>query len=386
MKILAVVSGSNGDLTPFISVALRLRELGHETIFAIPIDLEHQLENYSFEYKIFMKLAPDDQDQLEYHDFIHKIVQKNQGGSLEYFDFVNEMCDGVSLILRNPHSPLGHIIAEYNNIPCVDIFLSPMYFSGDSQKYFFNSLFLEKTNELRLKLGLPEATDVPFNVFKYDNLKIAGYPKFYVDKLRSNLELEYIFSHPNLRYSNFPPLFHNLELSQETLDFINAGEPPVAFDMGTGGIVLTNPKNLWEIAYELGKNEKRMIILHEQGDLPSHPNVHFLPGIVPHHKLYPLCSLVINHGGLGTIGKCLWSDVPQVCIPQMVENELCASLMSDMITTVHPNDVTYERLAQLISDPEYNHTLAKERGDFIRNHDGVEMIVNILKEYKYLDE
>lgn len=387
MKILTIVTGSNGDLTPFISIGLRLEELGHEVLFAIPSDLEHQIEKYTFEYKSYMKLAPDNQEELEYHDFIHKIVQNNQAGSLQYFDVVNDMCDGVSLILRNPHSPLGLLLSEYNNIPCVDIFLSPMYFSmGDRQKYFFNLMFLDKTNELRNRLGLPEAQDVPFNVFKHDNLKIAGYPEFYVQSLRENPELDYIFSHSNIRYSNFPPLFHDLELSQETLDFINSGEPPVVFDMGTGGTVMTNPKNLWEIAYELGKNVKRMIILHDQGDFPDHPNVHFLPGIVPHHKLYPLCSLIINHGGLGTIGKCLWSDVPQISIPQMTENELCAGLMSDMMVAVNPKEVTYEILRELIIDPKYNHQLAKQRGDYIREHDGVEMIIDILKEYKYLDE
>lgn len=385
MKILITVMGSNGDLTPFISIALRLKELGHEVLFAIPFDLEHQIKDYPFEYKCYMQMAPDDKE--DYHEFINQVLRNNQEKSLDYFDEVNKMCDGVSLILRNPHSPLGLLLAEYNNIPCVDIFLSPIYFSMDNMlKHYFNELFLDRTNALRKDKGLSETENVPFNVFMQDNLKIAGYPEFYVQGLRNNAELDYIFSHPNIRYSNFPPLFHDLELSQDVLDFINSGEPPVVFDMGTGGTVMTNPKNLWEIAYELGKNVKRMIILHDQGDFPDHPNVHFLPGIVPHHKLYPLCSLIINHGGLGTIGKCLWSDVPQISIPQMTENELCANLMSDMMTAVNPKEVTYDILADLIKDPKYNTDLAKERGDFIRQNNGVEMIINILREYKYLNE
>lgn len=384
MKILIVISGSNGDLTPFIQIANHLKDQ-HEIVFAIPEDLVHQIERYDFTYHSYMTLAPNKIEN--YYDFIFGILNRQHSVALDYFDEVNKLCEGVSLIIRNPHATLGLLVAEYNNIPCVDIFLSPMYFKqGDLDISRFNSMFLDKTNELRQRLDLPPANNVPFLVFKHDNLKIAGYPEFYVNKLRNNPELSYIFNHSNFRFSNFPPLMHDLVLSEETEQFLSAGEPPICFDLGTGGTVISNPTDLWEIAYRLGTNVKRMIILHEQGDFPDHPNVHFLPGIVPHHKLFPRCSLVINHGGLGTIGKCLWSDVPQICIPQMQENELCAELMDDMISAIHPKDVTYDRLKDLVLSPNYNQTLAKERGDYIRDHDGVKMIVDILKEYKYLDE
>jgi UDP:flavonoid glycosyltransferase YjiC (YdhE family) len=384
MKILIVVSGSFGDLTPFIQIANRLKHK-HEIIFAIPEDVEHQMEKYDFTYHCYMKLAPDNAEN--YHNFVFNIIKRQHSDAFDYFDEVNKLCDGVSLILRNPHAGLGLLVAEYNNIPCVDIFLSPVFFKhNDLDASRLNSWFLPKTNETREKLNLPLAENIPLLVFKHDNLKIAGYPDFYVDKLKDNPELAHTFNHPNFRFSNFPPLMHELELSEETEKFLAQGEPPVCFDLGTGGTVMSNPKDLWEIAYRLGTNVKRMIILHEQGNFPDHPDIHFLPGIVPHHKLFPRCSLVINHGGLGTIGKCLWSNVPQVCVPQMIENELCARLMDDMITAIHPSDVTYEKLKSLILNPNYNYDLGKIRGDYIRQNDGVEMIINILKEYKYLDE
>lgn len=384
MKILIVVSGSNGDLTPFIQIANALKDK-HEIVFAIPEDLTHQIEKYDFVYHSYMKLAPSTVEN--YHDFIFDIVKRQHSDALDYFDEVNKLCDGVSLILRNPHAALGLLVAEYNNIPCVDIFLSPLYFNQKQTDIdFFNSLFLDKTNEVRHKLNLSPTENVPFLVFKQENLKIAGYPEFYVNRLKDDPQLSYIFNHSNFRFSNFPPLMHDLELSEETEKFLNDGEPPVCFDLGTGGTVISNPIDLWEIAYRLGTNVKRMIILHEQGDFPDHPNVHFLPGIVPHHKLFPRCSLVINHGGLGTIGKCLWSRVPQICIPQMPENELCAELMDDMILSIIPNEVTYEKLKSAILNPRYNHDLGKIRGDYIRDNDGVEMIINILREYKYLNE
>lgn len=385
-KVHIIVNGSYGDLTPFINIGLALKRHGHEAVFSIPEDVENQMSVYDFEYKTYLKLEPEVRD--DYKTFILDMLHVQHGDALDHFDEVNELAKDADFIIRNPHACLGPIVAEYNNIPCVDVFVSPMYFNNKfGQNWFFNNLFLEKTNALRNRLGLAPTENVPFNVWESKNLKIAAYPEFYIEKLKvDNPEYDQHIDSSITRFTNFPPLMHDLELSLETEQFLAAGEPPVCFDMGTGGRVITDPKNLWEIAYELGKNVKRMIILHQQGDFPDHPNVHFLPGFVPHHKLFPRCSLVINHGGLGTIGKCLWSDVPQASIPQMLENALCANLMSDMMTAIEPDDVTYEKLAELIADPKYNHELAKQRGDYIREHDGVEMIIDILKEYKYLDE
>lgn len=384
MKILFVMNGANGDLTPFINIGLRLKSMGHDVVYAIPEDSVIQMAEYDLEYKTYMKLA--EESRPDYRAFIFYILQRLHGDSMNYFDAVNAVADDIDLVIRNPHAALGTIIADYHNVPCVDIFISPMFFSFDEQRREnFNNLFLEKTNELRTRLQLPKSNDVPVNVWWHDNLKIAAYPEFYVNALKADPRFSDNFSHPNIKFANFSPLVQDFELDAATEEFLLAGDPPVCFDMGTGGTVMTDPKNLWEIAYELGKNEKRMIILHEQGDFPDHPNIHFLPGIVPHHRLFPRCSLVINHGGMGTIGKCIASNVPQVCIPQMDENVQCAELMSDMLVSLRPSEVTYEKIADLIRDPKYNLELAKERGDYIRNNDGVDMIIEILREYKYLN-
>lgn len=384
MKILVGACGSFGHVTPFIGLCERLRDMGHEIVFAVNSENLSLFEKYDFTAKSYMSLFKDGDDipYDNFDDLMNYIVRRVQHDSFDYFDNFNELMEGVDLVLRDSHCPLAYIAAEYNNVPCVDVLISPMFFTEGLRAG--NGCFgLTKYNELLTKLGLPARETTPFFIWYQDNLKIAVYPEFCVSVNKS--VVPDFFSHPNIRFTNFPTLPSTNQLSDEVEEFLANGEPPVVFAMSTGSTVSTSPSNFWEIAYELGKNIKRSILLIPQGNFEPHENILFLPGIVSHDTLFPRCSMVVNGGGFGTIARILSHNIPQVSVPQMDENRLCADLMSDMMMVVYPEEFTYDTFAPLMLDPKFNIEVSSDWSQQINSCDGVEMIIDILKEYKYLN-
>lgn len=290
MKILMTILGSFGHATPFIEVGKSLKEQGHEVIFAINNELIHLFDDYDFKVHCYMPIFIPGMKLDTYSEVVESVVPRLWRDCMDYFDELNSVMDGVSLVIRDPNCSVGFLVAEYNNVPCVDLLLSPQCFSSDFKLPTTHSpLGLDKTNELRKKLGLAEKETVPYFVFSEDNLKIVAYPKFFVESMRSSAPE--FFEHSNLRFTNFPTLFQETNLNNEIEEFLQSGEPPVMFAMGSGSDT-TEPENFWKIAYELGKNVRRSILQTNQGNFPSHENVLFVSNkFVPHHKLFPRCSL-----------------------------------------------------------------------------------------------
>jgi len=46
-----------------------------------------------------------------------------------------------------------------------------------------------------------------------------------------------------------------------------------------------------------------------------HPNLLVLCGLMPFHEAFKHCTMMINHGGTGTIQKAASYGVPQLCVP-----------------------------------------------------------------------
>lgn len=110
------------------------------------------------------------------------------------------------------------------------------------------------------------------------------------------------------------------ELECELLDFIEAGPPPVYF--GFGSMPGMKEAAVGRILRALVKQSGlRFILSKGWADLGrgiTNDNC-YITRDTPHLKLFPRVAAVIHHGGAGTTATAARSGVPQVIIPQVLD-------------------------------------------------------------------
>jgi UDP:flavonoid glycosyltransferase YjiC (YdhE family) len=110
-------------------------------------------------------------------------------------------------------------------------------------------------------------------------------------------------------------------LSPELEAFLQAGEPPLVFTLGTaavhdaGGFYEESAK----AALMLGRRAV-LLIGNDAGNLPSNLPATILPvGYAPLSLLFPRSAAIVHHGGVGTTGQAMRSGRPMLVMPYAVD-------------------------------------------------------------------
>src|SRR5919198_2928743 len=115
------------------------------------------------------------------------------------------------------------------------------------------------------------------------------------------------------------------ELSLEVRAFLEAGEPPVY--IGFGSMSDPNPVRTTERLLEsIRRAGVRALVSRGWAGLSSTScpsNVLFI-GPEPHGKLFSRCAAVVHHGGAGTTHAAARAGVPQVVMPQLLDQHYWA--------------------------------------------------------------
>jgi UDP:flavonoid glycosyltransferase YjiC (YdhE family) len=120
-----------------------------------------------------------------------------------------------------------------------------------------------------------------------------------------------------LRLAGFP-LFDGQpeeELDPALQDFCSAGEPPIAFTLGTGNV---HAAEFFRAAVEACRllNRRGIFLTQFPQQLPQPlpPQIRHC-AFAPFLKLFPRCAAVVHHGGIGTSAKALTAGTPQLILP-----------------------------------------------------------------------
>ena len=363
MKIALFAGGSfYGDVGPFIEIARRLESLGHKTVLVLPEEYSDKTKDFTCCYYMGDVLPKElEHNASSYERMIYGIFENLLQNAFDRIDNVIEACKDVDVILSHPLCAISGIVSDYYNIKNVELLISSMYFDEtETRTKFLNDIGLTALNECRKKLNLNVATNVSMDIFSNNNTKITLFPKFYVSTNNSSVV-----------YGNFIHYEECNDLPADLLDFINAGSPPVVFAMGSGSEHMMNPSNFNEITVEVAK--KYRSILLGKSDV-RHDNIFVCDFPLPHSKLFPLASMVVTHGGIGTIGKCLASNTPQIAVPQMAENKGNAELLANLITVIDPNNYNIETISTAIEKCHYNFELGEYYSSVVNSINVIDII------------
>ncbi len=241
--------------------------------------------------------------------------------------------------------------------------------------YLRPALVAGALDELRARHGLPPDRDLAM-LRRY--LVLTPFPPSYRDRATPVLDIEHAIrlTEPASLDANAPA------------PWLTAAELPVVhFTLGT--VFNVRAGDLFERVVSGIRDLPINLVVTVGYDVdpaelgPQPPNVH-VERYIPHATLLPRCSLIISHGGSGSIICALAHGLPQVLIPlggdQPISAVRCAEL--GVARVIDPVTATPEAVRQAVttvmSDRSYRHA-AQRLGDEIAALPGPAHAVTLLE-------
>jgi rhamnosyltransferase subunit B len=195
--------------------------------------------------------------------------------------------------------------------------------------------------------------------------------------------------HLNTIITGFPFYDRKDELppSPELLRFLDEGEPPVLFTLGSSLVWVA--KNFYRVSIEAAQKLGRRALLLI-GNKRNLPQTKLPDGIAafdyaPHGLVMPRTSCIVHQGGIGTTGQALRASQPMLIVPfgqdQPDNARRCVRLRVGR--TVSPARYVVPRvvneLSELLNNPTYREQAAKV-GQRVREENGTETACDAIEQ------
>lgn len=347
-KILLTTLGSYGDLNPYLGMGRVLKKNGYEVVLCTHANYREPVEKLGLK---FVELKPSleelgPEDEWSNHvnhprTGIEFILKKILSPYIKHnYEIILKESEGCSLIISHLLTIITPLVAEKKQIPYLSCILQPSTFLSSYEPPILGPLpFLPK-----LKFLGPSFFDFLYSIMeKSSNSWFKDLKKFRKEiGLTTKMEnplVKNFSSHGTLALfdkdfgepqKDWPektfqvgfPLFDEekeVELSLETQKFLENGEKPIVFTLGTA-IVLTK-NNFFETAYRaVKKSGHRAIFLVGKNAKPIHgyilkdEKIHVSP-YEPFSKLFSQAKIIVHQCGVGTTAQALFSGKPQILVP-----------------------------------------------------------------------
>ena len=334
--------GSYGDLFPYLAIAIALRDLGHTpVVVSCPVYRELvEQEGIAFA-PLRPDVRPDDTTLLR------KLMDARRGTEAivkdllapfvrQSYDDITAAAAGADVLVGHPVVFAGPLVAGRLGLPWLSSVLAPTsFFSAYDFPALPNAPWMVRVTALgpwpgralmalvhritrswvapvvalREELGLPPA---PHPLFAGQFSPFA------------NLAL---FSHQlgdpqrdwpaRTQVTGFPFYNRAIPMPAEVSAFLDAGEPPVVFTLGSAAVSAAGSfydESARAVA-ALGCRAVLLVGRHPE-NIPAHvPAGTLIVDSAPHDELFPRASVVVHQGGAGTTGQAMRSGRPQLVVP-----------------------------------------------------------------------
>jgi UDP:flavonoid glycosyltransferase YjiC (YdhE family) len=341
LNVLLFALGSHGDVHPFVGIGLRLKERGHHVAVAANDYFKPLVDHAQLEF-ISIGTAEEYRSLATNPDLWNpfKGPQAVFQGTARYlrpmYDIAADFARRPDAVIAASTLALGARIAQDKlGVPLASVHLSPAIFqSADAPPQFLpfsaipswtprpiksllwrginkfmDSMIGPPLNALRAELGLPPVKAIIRDYWHSPQLAIGLFPSWFAPPQRD--------WPTQVRLTGFP-LYDEPDLSPmsaELIDFIEAGEPPIAF---TPGSAMWKADDFFRASADAcARIGRRGLLLtrhrdHIPAQLPDGViHVHY----APFSQLLPRCAAFVHHGGIGSSAQALAAGVRQVVAP-----------------------------------------------------------------------
>lgn len=430
MNIAILITGSRGDVQPFVALGQKLKTHGHRVRIGThpnfrELVVENGLEFYSIggDPELLMAYMVKNPGVLPSLESVKAGDVGARKADLEAmllgaWHACTEACDDydkktsdaesrrpfvADAIISNPPTYASLHIAERLAVPLhymftmpwspTTAFPHPLAQMDSSRADAGVRNYLSYTQiEVLTWLGL---TDI-INRFRRRTLLLEPIDPTWGTNLVSRLKVPYTYcwspalipkpadwgSHIGISGFFFLPKASSYQPDPKLQAFLDAGEPPVY--IGFGSIVVDNPDSFTKLILDAVKKAGVRALVSKGwsnvggSDVPD--NV-FLLGNVPHDWLFQHVSAVVHHGGAGTCAIGLTLGLPTVIVPFFGDQFWWAGIVHRAGAgpqAVPYKDLTADKLADSIKqalEPEMR-TKAHELSQKMKSEDGIATAVD----------
>jgi rhamnosyltransferase subunit B len=387
-RIVLASWGSYGDLFPSLGIAARLKSLGHTPVIASCPYYRALVEGEGF---LFHGLRPDVDPARA--DIIKRVMDPQRGPEVVIKELVapavrdayadlQEACRGADLLVSHPVTFAAPILAEKTGLPWVSTVLAPLsFFSVTDFPVLPNAPGLTRrlrtlgpwAPRLAMKLArrITHGWTAPVRAFRAElGLPPAGDP-LYDGQFSPHGTLALfsrVLAEPQpdwpraAEVTGFPFFNGAIPMPTELSEFLDAGEPPITFTLGTSAV--GSAGTFYEESVKAVRALERRAVLLVGGDARNRPRDPLPAGVMavelaPHDALFPRSAAVVHQGGIGTTGQALRAGRPTLVVPHAHDqpDNAFRSARTGGARVCYPTQYKAERVASdlrtLLDDPSY---------------------------------
>lgn len=343
MNVLLISNGSRGDINPFISLGMALKNRGHQ-VTVISIDLYQQLVLDVGLNFISCGTSDDYYKGINHPDAYSLNPKKTFQVLADYmllstmrsvYDIVSNFDPKDTILVASGFMYGARLASEKLQYPLVTLCLQPFVVWSVTQppigpdgtayhklpyyvrKYLFSLLdhfLIDKAlsqpfNLFRQELGLEKVNRI-YTKWCYSPQKVIGlFPNWFASPAidwPDNTELVGF-----IHYDENP----DEQLSEDIQRFLAAGEKPVIFTYGTS---VTQGDRFFKYGIEAARQLglRCLVLSVHKEQLPAlQSDKELYATYVPFKKLLPQCAAIVHAGGIGTIAQSLAAGLPQLIVP-----------------------------------------------------------------------
>ncbi len=342
-RILIATIGSLGDLHPVLAIGLELQRRGHQVTVATSHFYREKIEELGLAFRAIrphweaydkellrrtgdMKRAPE--------ILFREIVLPEVRGT---FEDVLAAAREADLILAGEIVYPVPLVAEKLGIPWVSAILSPSsFFSAYDPSVIVVLPWLIRlrkagyaVNRSIINTGRLSTRHwwKPVRELRREHGLSPGRNPLFDDKFSRDLVLA-LFSRAFAKpQRDWPPhtvqpgfVFYDRDrpgarISPELAAFLDAGEPPIVFTLGSTAV--HNQGDFAEISAAVARRlERRAVLLLGANTAPGESSPDILPvAYAPYSEVFSRAAVVVHQGGSGTTGQVLRAGRPMLVVP-----------------------------------------------------------------------
>ena len=414
--ILFVTMGTLGDLHPYLSIAQVL--INKEQTVSIASSEEYRaiIETSGFK---FIAIHPSIQDLGGYEKLIKKSFHPIKG--IRYlskfvifrhlkkiYSSLNLAVAHADLIVAHPLAVVVPLLAEIHRKPWVSTVLAPMSFMSvydppqlSALPFLYHlrwlgswvhqlafGLFRQQTlqwqqplDQLRQELALsPQNKAVLFEGQFSPLLTLALF-----DAPLAKPQADWPLKHKVCGCPCYQDNSFDVSVLNEFYNFINAGEPPLVFALGSSAVWIVD--DFWQYAMQAAQQlgMRAVLITGPKQPQPLNANIKIF-SYLPYQHVFPCAAVVIHQGGIGTLAHALRSARPQLIVPvgfDQPDNANRAKRLK-VAKIIAFNKVNLgkiaENLSELLDNPQYAIN-ADYIAEQLKPNQGAESAAEILIQY-----
>lgn len=341
--VLLATYGSPGDLQPFLAIGLALEQRGQPVLIATSEVYRDRVTRLGL---AFVPVRPDRDPHQPDPDFLERVRRGERPSRLFCDMFMPGLRDsaadlieaaaGARAIVAHTLVGGGRLAAEFHGLPWISVVMQPMGYLPAGEPPVIGPQVLAATlramgepatrailrgarglsmswirewHVLRTELGLPASSQHPLFEGQHSALLSLGIFPRILGEPQSDWP-------PSARVTGFPFLRDpSRHLLPELVDFLDSGEPPIVFTLGTTAV--NEPGHFYEVSADASRRigARAVLVTGTNGNIFGSDDQVLTVPWAPHDLLFARSRAVVHQGGIGTLAEAISAGKPMIIMP-----------------------------------------------------------------------